>query len=433
MTIASFTVLGVGVAGLSIPLFTAVIGYVTNWTGIWMLFSPLEFRGVRIPGLARIGPALPRRLRLVPLGLAEGRLGWQGIIPSRAAKMGSIAVDKGLSRLGGAADFYRQLQPDEIAARLERELSPQVPELVDEAIRARYGGLWDRVPAGAKRSIERRVQDELPAALRRVTVRIGDDVDELLDIKLMVIRRMAERPQLANRVFQEVGERELQMIIRLGFVFGFVLGIPLVALVSAVPQWWVLPLAGIVIGWVTNWLAIEAIFSPLEPRRIGPLTVHGLFIRRQHDVAEIYSSIIAEEVLTVERLADDLLHGPKSDRTRAMIAEELEPVLDHALGSARIALKAAVGAGDYAALGAEIARRSTARSLAPLADPELNARQGVHIHRMLTERMRSLSHPEFAELLRAAMKEDEWLLLLHGGALGVVGGLLHLAVFGTHV
>jgi hypothetical protein len=116
-----------------------------------------------------------------------------------------------------------------------------------------------------------------------------------------------------------------------------------------------------------------------------------------------------------------------------MIAEELEPVLDHALGSARIALKAAVGAGDYAALGAEIARRSTARSLAPLADRELNARQGVHIHRMLTERMRSLSHPEFAELLRAAMKEDEWLLLLHGGALGVVGGLLHLAVFGTHV
>ena len=37
---------------LSIPLFTGVIGYVTNWSGIWMLFNPLRFKGFRIPGLA---------------------------------------------------------------------------------------------------------------------------------------------------------------------------------------------------------------------------------------------------------------------------------------------------------------------------------------------------------------------------------------------
>ena len=36
---------------ISIPLFTGVIGYITNWTGVFMLFKPIGFHGVRVPGL----------------------------------------------------------------------------------------------------------------------------------------------------------------------------------------------------------------------------------------------------------------------------------------------------------------------------------------------------------------------------------------------
>jgi hypothetical protein len=32
-------------------------------------------------------------------------------------------------------------------------------------------------------------------------------------------------------------------------------------------------------------------------------------------------------------------------------------------------------------------------------------------------------------MLRSAMREDEWLLYLHGGVLGLAGGLLHVLVF----
>ncbi len=28
---------------ISIPVFTGVIGYVINWTGVWMLFHPIRF------------------------------------------------------------------------------------------------------------------------------------------------------------------------------------------------------------------------------------------------------------------------------------------------------------------------------------------------------------------------------------------------------
>ena len=37
---------------LTIPLFTGAIGYLTNWSGVWMLFYPIRFAGWRVPGLS---------------------------------------------------------------------------------------------------------------------------------------------------------------------------------------------------------------------------------------------------------------------------------------------------------------------------------------------------------------------------------------------
>ena len=34
-------------------------------------------------------------------------------------------------------------------------------------------------------------------------------------------------------------------------------------------------------------------------------------------------------------------------------------------------------------------------------------------------------------MLRAAIREDEWMLYLHGAVMGLVGGFIHLALFGT--
>ena len=102
---------------ITVPLFTGAIGYATNWTGVWMLFNPVHFKGVRVPGVAPLVRVLPRRIQQIP-GVMNGGVGWQGIIPSRAAKMGSIAVDKGIAKVGGASDFYEKLEPEKIAEHI---------------------------------------------------------------------------------------------------------------------------------------------------------------------------------------------------------------------------------------------------------------------------------------------------------------------------
>ncbi len=415
---------------ITIPLFTGAIGYVTNWTGVWMLFYPVRFAGFTVPGLAALVNLMPRRIQQIP-GLGRGGIGWQGIVPSRAAKMGSIAVDKGIAKLGGAGDFYRQLDSEAIAEQILATARGDVHDVVERIMEREHPQLWHDLPPRVRAAVHARVQEQLPEIVRAVTDEIGAHVDELLNVKLMVIRRIEENPELANRIFLEVGRKELRFIVNFGFFFGLLLGVPVAFLtVFALTQWWVLPIAGVLIGYTTNLLGIRMIFEPVDPRRLGPITVQGLFLKRQPEVAGVYAAIIADNIVTMGHMAEDLMNGPNSDRTRQMIEDVLRPVVDRAVGRVQPAVRVAVGPRQYDAIRSSVAVEAAGRAVAPLTDAEFNRAQSDGIREFVAERVRRMPSVDFSEMLRTAVREDEWLLYLHGAVLGFGAGLLHLAIFG---
>jgi uncharacterized membrane protein YheB (UPF0754 family) len=267
--------------------------------------------------------------------------------------------------------------------------------------------------------------------VRSVTDGIGANIDQLLDVKLMVIRRMEEDPSLAIRVYQEVGEEELRFIINFGFWFGLAMGIPTAFLTEIVFHvWWLLPILGVLIGYTTNLLGIKMIFEPVDPHRIGPFTVQGFFIKRQHEVSDIYARIIADDIITISNIGDQLTQGPAGDRTRKMIETAMGPAVDRAVGPAQPAVRVAVGTREYDAIRSSVATEAVDYTTTPLSDPALHRRQSPKVREMIASRMRELSPADFSEMLRTAMREDEWLLYLHGAVLGFGGGLIHLAIFG---
>lgn len=414
---------------LSIPLFTGVIGYVTNWSGVIMLFYPVHFRGWRVGWLKSLVGMLPRRIQEVP-GLMHGGFGWQGIIPSRAAKMGSIAVDTGIAKVGSPAEFYRQLEPQKLAEQIVRGSQPEIQALVERIMVRERPQLWHSLPQMVREAIHQRVRAQLPQLVASITDQIGEHIDEVLDIRLMVIRHIEARPELANRVFLDVGKKELRLIQNLGFVIGLLLGIPMIWITKAFPQWWILPIGGVVIGYITNWVALWMIYEPPDPWRLGPLRWQGLFIRRQAEVADEYARIISEEIVNLRNIGTELLYGPRSDRTRQMIETALRPAVDQAVGRARPLVRVAVGSREYEALRAEVASEAAEYALAPLADPEFSRQQNAGIHRLIASRVALLPPREFSHMLRDASEDDEWLLLLHGAVLGFGAGLVHLAIFG---
>jgi uncharacterized membrane protein YheB (UPF0754 family) len=417
---------------ITIPIFSGVIGYVTNWSGVIMLFYPIRFRGIRIPGLAPLVQLMPRKIQQIP-GFMVGGMGWQGIIPSRAAKMASISVDKGIAKLGNASDFYAQLDPEKMADHVLESARRDMRDVVERIIQRENPDLWRDLPPGFRERIHQRVQEQLPEIVHDIVTRdIHQNIDQLLDVKLMVIRRFEEDPERANRVFTEVGKRELRLIINFGFLFGFLLGFPVAAISELlIHGWWVLPLLGVFVGYITNLIAIHMIFEPVEEKRyLGIIPFQGLFLRRQEEAGDVYARIIAEDIITLRNIGEELMNGPRSDRTRRMLEDALRPAVDRAVGRARPAVRVAVGAREYDAIRDSVAAEGAEFTMVPLVDEDFNREQSEKIRELISERIREMPPADFSEMLRSAMREDEWLLYLHGAVLGFAGGLAHLAVFG---
>ncbi|QLD90277.1 hypothetical protein HWV07_15035 [Natronomonas salina] len=415
---------------LLIPPITGIIGYITNYVAIYMLFHPLRFKGFDVPGMEKLTVNSPYRIRQIP-GMLEGRVGWQGIIPSKARKMGSINVDTAIGKITTQTEIFQELDPDLLADHIYESAGDDIKEMVVETIREQNPELWDDAPEQVHDAVRSQVDDQLPEIIQHITEHIGEHVDELFDTKMMVIEHLDEHPEHVNEIFLETGDKEFDFIVNSGFYFGTLLGIFSIPAYVIIGSWWVLPLFGVFVGYTTNWLALKMIFRPLQRHDIGPFTLQGIFLRRQDVASETYAEIVAREIITLENIADNLMYGPNSDRTRQLIREDLRESIDDMFGADSPVVRVLGGTEEYEAVRDEVAENGVEYAVSPLQEPEINEARRSAIERLLASRMKELPPDEFAHMLRSAFKEDEWLLIACGAALGFVAGWIQLLVVTT--
>ncbi|MEV7037305.1 DUF445 domain-containing protein [Amycolatopsis sp. NPDC051061] len=380
---------------VSIPVVAALIGYGTKLVAIRMMFQPVEFIGVK------------------PF------LGWQGIVPKRAARMASIACDTMTEQLIKPAEVVARLDASRIAQEIEKPLLAGVEDIVREVAGHYQPGLWESLPVRVQRLVIERVQHESPRMVAAVLDLIKSDVDSVFDLKGMVVTSLVKDKRLLNRIFQEAGAKEFKFIARSGLVFGGAIGVIQMGAWILFEFPLIMPLFGLFTGWFTDWLALRMIFYPIEPRRYFGVQWQGLFLKRRAEVAEAYGSLIAQEIITPHNVIEAILHGPLSDRVLALIQRQL----DRELGSvARPLLVFAVGSRKYQDVKLSIAEQIMNRLPETMRYIEDYATDAMDIRNVLVSKMKELSPHEFERLLRPAFEQDEWILIATGAVLGFAVG-----------
>ena len=251
----------------------------------------------------------------------------------------------------------------------------------------------------------------------------GDDLDELVDLKALLSRELEKHPDMMNRIFQQAGAVELQSVINRGAVIGGILGAVLVPLWTRYPEPWLLPLGGFVVGFVTNWIAINLIFAPLKPRRILFWKVQGLFLRRQPEISDVWARLVAEELITVEKVADAMINGSHGDRTRAIIQKHLRPLLDNSV-IMKLTAQVTVGMTGYTELKKAMNQKAVLATRDVFSDPAFNRERAPVVAEVLSGQMKALKPDEFQDILRPAFREEEVQLMIVGGIFGALAGLL---------
>ena len=385
---------------VSIPLGAALVGWATKILALKMMFHPVEFRGI------------------------PPYLGWQGQIPKRAPKMAAVAVDSLTSGIIDPKEMFDKIDPDELAAELGAPLHDAAEELVDTMMSSFQPQVWRATPDRVKKLIVANVEGRIPAASRAMFTEFRDQVDQIFDIKHMVVTNLVRDKQTLNAVFQDIGRPAFTFLIRAGLVFGFVIGIIQMVVFGLTGWHLALPLFGLLTGGLTDYVALQMIFRPLQRRSVMPgIRWQGVFQARREEVIRGYAALMAQEIFTPKAIMESLLTGPMSDKFFDVIQTEISRTIDDQLGfTGRIITL--VGGRQYQEMKATVAASMIERLPETSAHIEAYTAQRLDLENTMIEKMRELDALSYENLLRPAFKDDEWIIVVLGAALGFLFGEL---------
>lgn len=395
------------------PFVSAIIGWGTNILALKMTFYPLEFLGFTIKGYAPIGwKGLPP-------------IGWQGIIPSKAEKMASIATDMITTKLIDIEEQFGQINPEIIAKELESSMLRLARQVTDEVM-TEHVPMWKMMPTKNKEIVYERASKEIPLVIEKIMQEVKVNISEVFDLKKMVIDFLLQNKALMNRIFLEVGDKEFQFIERSGFGFGFGLGVLQAVIFFYYRANWQLPVGGLVIGYLTNILALRMIFSPVNPIFVFGYRIQGLFIKRQKEVAGGYAKLIADNIMTMDNVFNEMFNGDGADKLKGIIRKHSNEGIDRTAGFSSVLIRMTSGADTYDEI-----KDITVNRFIDAAPDQINlvfgyVKEALDVEETLSSKMSALPPDEFVDFLRPVFQEDEWKLIGVGALLGLVAGLLQL-------
>jgi uncharacterized membrane protein YheB (UPF0754 family) len=343
----------------------------------------------------------------------------------KAHKMASKSVDIITGRLLKIEEVFDKIDP----VGIEKELKPLIEQMIEESTRDVIDQinplLWDKMPDGLKAEIFKSARSQVPDAFKNIVSEIRMNILQVFDLKGMVLRKLSgDNVVLVVDMFQSIGKPEFKFIEKSGLYFGLLLGMAQIVAWVLYPMGWTLPVQGIIVGYLTNYLALEMIFRPYyEKKYLGVFKYQGLFLKRQDQVSRQYSAFVAKHILNARNILEEILYGKAADAVFNIIRNSAIKSVENTASIAKPFISLTVGDEKYRTMRKTIVTRMM--EMAPQSIERLEGYVGVamDLEDTMYERMRKLTPEEFESVLRSAFQEDELLLILVGAVLGAMVGL----------
>lgn len=389
---------------LLFPVICAVIGYVTNVLAVKMIFRP------------------HKEIRLAGIGI-------QGVLPKHQRHFARMLAGIIIRDFMGLRSLVLALNQPETVDRIEglaRRLAPMIADELRVVIPENRQALLSDATI-------KMVTDQVVAEARKrapdLVEALANRAEETVDLEaIMTEKIMLWGPEGLERVIYDVSKKELDFIEYYGAIFGFALGL-LQWTVLQLAGNWALPVVGVLVGTVTNWLAIQMLFYPREPTvYLGFVKYQGLFPKRQFEMAEKMGTIASKELIIPSEIFGELADTVMPPEPSVADVLAVEAIARREVPHLFQVADALVDDETRPALHARLAKRTA--ELLPDVKKELleAATAAIDVDSLLSEELKKLEKSEFEQLLRGLFEREEIYLIIYGGLLGGLIGLLQLGL-----
>jgi uncharacterized membrane protein YheB (UPF0754 family) len=395
----------------SMPLVAAFVGWSTKIVAMEMIYRPLEFKGI-------------------------GPIGWQGIIPRRAGKVGSTTIELLTQNLLKPEELVSRIDAKEAVEVLREPLAASINDIARDVAEEIRPGLWDSLPEAGRQAILNRIHSQAPRITEKMLNEMQADLSRFVDLQFLSVTTLVRNKEKLNKLMRGLSDDAMAFVRRSGIYFGLIIGTAQMFVWAIFKLPWIMPAFGFGIGLVSDYIALNMLFRPIKPTKyLGFIKFQGLLHAQREKITADYARILAEDLFAPDILFDGILKGPGADKLFSMVAREVELAIDNEVGGfTGTVVKFAVGTSKYNALKDKVVDLVVERLPSTLLDAQDYAMSKIDLENTIISKMNQLTNEEYESILRPVFKDDEPLMVAIGAILGgCVGELQVLMIeFFTH-
>jgi uncharacterized membrane protein YheB (UPF0754 family) len=389
---------------LSMPFVAAFVGWSTKIVALEMLYRPVEFKGI-------------------------GPIGWQGIVPRRAGKVGSKTIELLTKNLLKPEELLDRIDAEEAIEALRAPLVQAVDEISRDLAEQIRPGLWDSLPEAARNAVKARMQTQVPRITEKILTEMKADLSRYVDLQFLAVTTLVRNKDKLNKLMRGLSNDAMAFMRRSGIYFGLGIGLLQMVAWGLFKNPWIMPAFGFAVGFISDYVALNMLFRPVQPKKyLGFIPFQGLLHAQRDKITRDYAKIMADDLFSPEILFDGVIKGPGADKLFALVAKEIDASIDAQTGIAGPIVVLAVGTERYRALKDTVVKLVLERLPSTLLEAQDYATGVIDLENTIVEKMHQLTNDEYESILRPVFKDDEPLVIAVGAILGGIVGEIQVLV-----
>lgn len=188
-----------------------------------------------------------------------------------------------------------------------------------------------------------------------------------------------------------------------------------------------LPFAGLLIGWLTNYLAIKMLFHPKKPINLGLVTIQGVFPKRQDALGDKLGEVVSKELISTNEILDKVSAEVKGEEVHGIVERRIGEGLEKLIAGIPMASMF------IDASMKQMARKAILDEFVEgldewMAGLKPRMEQNLDVKAIVKEKVSKFSSDKLEEVLYLIMKREFRFIEFAGGVLGFLIGCLQIFI-----
>ena len=189
-----------------------------------------------------------------------------------------------------------------------------------------------------------------------------------------------------------------------------------------------IPVISAVIGWVTIRVAIKMFFHPREPKRIFGISFHGIFPKKQQQIAEKSGKLVSAEFLSFSDIEQKISNPENLKKVTPMIEKQVDDFLKVKLSGEMPFLSGFIGDKTIASLKKIFMQEIEILFPQIMKQFAANLKNELDPEHLVIKKISSFSSDKLEELFYRVMSKEIRFVGLLGAGIGFIIGMIQVII-----